>query len=222
MRRGRGTWYSVPTAAATPCRGSRGATPNTGPRASPTRTWARGNPSRAAHSPANKRCEVAQVAQRKLEVPEGRHTGRLGLLPGETLAAKRKGRKRDGSARGGRIRDAASAVARRGAECPSSTVPSLRRAAGRYAVRGGVSVAGDGVWVRRNMRAKSRSSIDTDSLLFHGSQAETKSGWRVGGWAFSESQTDTCAHCDDDCLHKNKHKTILARSTADSPARSPS
>ena len=182
MRRGRGTWYSVPTAAATPCRGSRGATPNTGPRASPTRTWARGNPSRAAHSPANKRCEVAQVAQRKLEVPEGRHTGRLGLLPGETLAAKRKGRKRDGSARGGRIRDAASAVARRGAGCPSSTVPGLRRAAGRYAVRGGVSVAGDGVWVRRN-----RGPASTPTVCF--SMAAKPRLNRDGGWVDGHFQS---------------------------------
>lgn len=92
----------------------------------------------------------------------------------------------------------------------------LRRAA-RYVVRGGVRVSGG----RRSVGPVDAGGIEVQrrhrqsTLLFHGRPNQD------GGWVDGRFQTGTCAHRDDDCLHRNKHEPTLGRSTADSPFRDP-
>lgn len=150
----------------------------------------------------------------RTRLSEGRHTVGWDPSPGEPWPSNAgKGEDRHGEV-GFTMRHRVSHAGEPGVRASPSQ--GLRGAA-RYVVRGGVRVAETGVWVRR-MRAK--------SIVQHRHRQSAfpwlaKSGWRVGGWAFSRV-ADTCAQRDDDGLRKNKHKSTLGRSTADSPVRSPS
>ena len=174
MRRGRGTWYSGSTTTATPCRGSRGATPNTGPRRL-TRGQQAGNPLRVVHSPASKRCEVAQVAQKKREFQEGDTRSAGTLSPGHP---GRRMQARGEIGTGKSDRDAASGVARRGAWCPSSTVP---RPAMSRSIRRKRRCQGFGG--RRGVGPEDAGGIEVQgrhrqsSLLFHERLIGMEGGW---------------------------------------------